>query len=82
VDNINLFPVLHRFVTSGGTIDVGRIDVMECAAVASDADTVWVVLMRRDGESFLGLLQRLDATLDRCLARNEPVDEMEDQPLH
>jgi hypothetical protein len=82
VANINLFPVLHRFVTSGGTIDVGRIDVMECAAVASDADTVWVVLMRRDGESFLGLLQRLDATLDRCLARNEPVDEMEDQPLH
>jgi hypothetical protein len=82
VKNINLFPVLHRFVTSGGTIDVGRIDVMECAAVASDADKVWVVLVRRDGESFLGLLQRLDATLDRCLVRNEPVDEMEDQPLH
>ena len=77
MDNFNLFPVLHRFVLSGGTIDVGRIDVMDCAAVASDADTLWVVLTRRDGESFLGLLQRLDTTLARCLESKEPVDEME-----
>ena len=81
MDTINLFPVLHRFVMSGGTIDVGRIDVMDCAAVASDADTLWVVLTRRDGESFLGLLQRLDATLACCLACNEPIDEMEYPPL-
>jgi hypothetical protein len=75
MEDIQLFPVLHRFITSGGTIDVGRIDVIDCAAVAADADTLWVVLTRRDGESFLGLLRRLDATLERCLARNEPVHE-------
>jgi len=81
MESINLFPVLHRFVMSGGTIDVGRIDIMDCAAVASDADTVWVVLMRRDGESLLGLLQRLDSTLDHCLTCNESVDEMEHHAL-
>ena len=77
MNEFNMFPVLHRFVTSGGTIDVGRIDVIDCAAVASDAHNVWVLLMRRDGESLLGLLQRLDRTLELCLARREPLDEME-----
>ena len=81
MEDINLFPVLQRFITSGGTIDVGRIDVMDCAAVASDSDTLWAVLMRREGESLLGLLRRLEGTLERCLAHNEPVDEMEDGSL-
>jgi len=81
VDNFNLFPVLHSFVLSGGTIDVGRIDVMDCAAVASDAHALWVVLTRRDGESLLELLQRLDTTLAWCLASREPIDEME-YPTH
>jgi hypothetical protein len=81
MEDINLFPVLQRFITSGGTIDVGRIDVIGCAAVASDSDTLWAILMRREGESFLGLLRRLEGTLERCLARNELVDELEDGSL-
>ena len=81
MENINPFPVLHRFITSGGTIDVGRIDEIDCAAVASDSETLWAVLMRREGESLLGLLRRLEETLERCLAHNEPVDEMEDGSL-
>lgn len=34
----NLFPALHRFVMSGGTIDVGRIDVMDCGSVNKSSD--------------------------------------------
>jgi hypothetical protein len=72
------FPTLHRFITSGGTIDVGRIDVIDCAAVASDAETLWVALTRRRDEGFMDLLRRLNDTLEQCLARNERVDELHD----
>jgi hypothetical protein len=71
------FPVLNRFITSGGTIDVGRIETIECAAVASDAERFWVALTRRDGEPLHALLQRLNDTLEYCLARNEQIDELE-----
>ena len=67
------FPALHRFTTSGGTIDIGRIDLFECAAVASDAKTLWVVLHRREGEQLHEFLYRLNDTLEQCLARNERV---------
>lgn len=70
------FPVLHHFITSGGTIDVGRIDILDCAAVASDALTVWVALSRRPGETLTELLTRLNDTLEQCLANGECVDEL------
>jgi hypothetical protein len=73
----NPFPVLNRFVTSGGTIDVGRIESIDCAAVASDAEKFWVALTRRQDESLHALLTRLNDTLEYCLARNEQVDELD-----
>lgn len=76
MDSIVAFPTLHRFITTGGTIDVGRIDIIDCAAVASDNDTLWVALTRRSNEGLVDLLRRLDGTLERCLARNERVDEL------
>jgi len=75
------FPTLHRFVTTGGTIDVGRIDIIDCAAVASDNETLWVALTRRRHEGLIDLLRRLDDTLERCLERNERVDELH-EPAH
>jgi hypothetical protein len=77
MEDLNLFPVLQRFITSGGTIDVGRIDVIDCAAVASDSDTLWAIVMRREGESLLGLLRRLEGMLERSLALSAPVNAME-----
>ncbi|MCX7056894.1 MAG: hypothetical protein NTZ79_06790 [Proteobacteria bacterium] len=71
------FPVLNRFITSGGTIDVGRIDRVDCAAVATDANTLWVALTRRNQEGLMDLLARLNDTLDRCLANGEQVDELD-----
>lgn len=62
------FPALHRFITSGGRIDVGRIDVIDCVAVASDAETLWVVINRRQDEALHELLKRLNDTLEQCLA--------------
>lgn len=69
------FPVLHRFLSAGGSIDVGRIDVLNYAAVACDADAVRVVLDRRQGEALHELLQRLNDALDHCLRSGEVIDE-------
>jgi hypothetical protein len=73
------FPVLNRFITSGGTIDVGRIESIDCAAVASDSQKFWVALTRRRDEPLSALLQRLNDTLEYCLERNEQVDELGSQ---
>jgi hypothetical protein len=81
------FPVLNRFVTSGGTIDIGRIDRVDCAAIATDTDTLWVALTRRESEGLMELLSRLNDTLAHCLTSGKSVDEldrsayMDDPPL-
>jgi len=81
LDNLESFPVLSGFIKSGGTIDLGRIDSLECAAIAADPQTVWVVLLRRKGEGLLELLDRLERRLSRCLMNGVPFDELEQQLL-
>jgi hypothetical protein len=76
MEPINTYPTLQRFISSGGTIDVGRIDVINCAAIASDESTLWVALTRRTGEGLTELLRRLDVTLAQCLLHGERVDEL------
>jgi hypothetical protein len=80
VDLRSPLPALHRFITSGGTIDVGRIEILDCAAVASDAQTLWVALTRRPGEMLTELLTRLNDALKNCLAHGESIDELEREP--
>jgi len=69
------FPVLNGFITLGGTIDLGRIGTAECAAIAADEQTVWVVLLRREGETLMELLDRLERRLTLCLMHGVPYDE-------
>ena len=69
------FPVLNGFITLGGTIDLGRIGTAECAAIAADEQTVWVVLLRREGETLMELLDRLERRLTLCLMDGVPYDE-------
>ena len=70
------FAALHRFLCAGGSIDVGRIDVWRYAAVACDADSVRVVLDRRQGESLHELLHRLDSALDESFRSGSVIDEI------
>jgi hypothetical protein len=81
MDNLEAFPVVDGFVASGGTIDIGRIDTFDCAAIAADETTVWVLLMRHEGEGLLQLLDRLERRLSLCLMQGEPYDEFEQQLL-
>ena len=69
------YPTLQRFITSGGSIDLGKIDIMDCAAVACDQQRLWVVLTRRPGEGLTELLKRLNDSLENCLAKGESLNE-------
>jgi hypothetical protein len=76
MNNQESLRVLNGFVKAGGTIDIGRVDRFECAAIAADPRTVWVVLIRREGESLLQLLDRLERRLSRCLMHGTTYNEL------
>jgi hypothetical protein len=52
---------------AGGHIGIGRMPPIEGAAVAVTETQLIASLVRRDGESFPELLQRLDAAIGKAL---------------
>ena len=77
VDLDSPFPHLEAYVLfDRGQLSVGSIGPIECAAVAADPHTMHVALQRRDGETLMQLLARLDAALLRALEFNEYTDEI------
>ncbi len=79
MDNQESLRVLDGFVKAGGTVDIGRIGPSGCAAIAVDPRRVWVLLMRREGETLPQLLDRLERRLSRCLMHGAPYNELEMQ---
>ena len=71
------YPVLNYFVTAGGSIDVGRIEPIDidCGAIAFDDATVWVLLIRREGETLHELLRRLNDAVAGCFDIGQRVGE-------
>ena len=63
-------------IDNGGNIAIGQIYPIPCAAVASDEHTMYAALLRRDGESLVDLLQRLDMALDKALTQEIFTDEI------
>jgi hypothetical protein len=77
VDANSPFPNLESYVLfEEGQLTVGAIGPIECAAVAADPHTMHVALQRRDGETLMQLLARLDAALLRALQFDEYTDEI------
>ena len=76
-DPTSPFPNLEDFLLHGdGQISVGEIGPIRCAAVANDNHNMLAALQRRDDETLLQLLQRLDAALLRALEHDEFIDEI------
>jgi hypothetical protein len=67
---------LQGFIDGGGQISIGRISPIPCAAIANDDYAMQVALLRRQGETLMQLLQRLDRTLADCLDKETTVDEI------
>jgi hypothetical protein len=70
------WPHLQAFIDNGGQLSIGEIYPVTCAAVAADADNMYAALVRRDGESLVELLHRLDIALDKALEEEIFTDEI------
>jgi hypothetical protein len=70
------WPNLEVFIADGGSISLGRIAPIECAAVASDEHGMLAALVRRKDETFMGLMQRLDAAIAEAVEAGEFTDEI------
>ena len=65
-------------IEDGGTISIGPVDPVECAATASDAHNCLAMLVRRDGETFNALLKRLDKAIGMAWSDDLFIDEVND----
>lgn len=59
-----------------GEITVGMQPFGACMAAATDQDCTYAMLVRRDGESLLQLLIRLDEAVDQALTLGIFTDEI------
>lgn len=59
-----------------GAITLSEISPVGCVAAAADNDTCYAMLARRDGETVLELLHRLDKAIATACENNTTVDEV------
>lgn len=55
---------IEFLIDGSGEISIGKIGPVRCAATACDADQCLAMLVRRDGETLLELLARLDDAIE------------------
>lgn len=67
---------LTALLDRGGHVTLGRVDPFDGVAVAADARRVLASLLRREGESAVALMARLEATLQRAAAGDVPAQEI------
>jgi hypothetical protein len=74
------FEHLEYLINGEGDITIGRAGPVRCAATAATEDQCLAMLVRRDGETLLQLLTRLDAAIDKALEEQIYVDEVNKGP--
>jgi hypothetical protein len=67
---------IDALIDDGGSISIGAVDPIECAATAADHHNTLVMIARRDGETLAALLKRLDKSLGRYYETGETIDEV------
>lgn len=70
------FDNIESLIDGEGTITVGRHGPFQCAAIAVDSSSQLAGLVRRDNETFLELLKRLDAAIGKAWDEDEFTDEL------
>ena len=70
------WPNIEFLIDGSGDITIGRVGPIACAATAADEDQQLAAFVRRKGESFGDLLDRLDAAIEHALEDNVYVDEI------
>ena len=72
------YPNIEAILEEGGDISVGRLGPIDCVASASTSYDCPVMLVRREGESFVALLQRLDLSIAKAWKQEITIDEIND----
>ena len=67
---------IEFLIDGNGEITVGRVGPVRCAATAADEDQCLAMLVRREGESFMDLLSRLDAAIENACENENFIDEI------
>ena len=70
-------PVMDNpYIDGEGTITVGRHGPFQCAAIAADSSSQLTGLVRRDNETLLELLKRLDTAIGKAWDEDKFTDEL------
>jgi hypothetical protein len=67
---------IEFLIENDGNISVGRIGPVRCAASACDEDQCLATLAKREGETFMELLSRLDKAIEDAWERHIFADEI------
>lgn len=67
---------IAALIDGGGQITIGRLDPIECAAIANDDHNCLAMLQRRPDESLRDLLVRLDAAIATAWNEEIVIDEI------
>lgn len=67
---------IEALIEDGGSISVGALDEIECAAAATDSHNAVAMLVRREGETFNALLKRLDKAIGTAWKSGVNIDEV------
>jgi hypothetical protein len=70
------YPNIAAILEEGGDISVGRVGPIDCVASASTSYDCPVLLVRRDGESFVAPLRRLDRSIAKACEQEISIDEV------
>ncbi len=70
------YPNIEAILEDGGDITVGRVGPIDCVASASTSHNCPVMLVRREGESFVALLRRLDRSIGKAWDQETTIDEV------
>lgn len=67
---------IETLIEDGGSITLGSVDAIECAATAADQHNSFAMLVRREGETLGALLKRLDRAVAKFYDTGETIDEI------
>lgn len=75
------WPNIESLVLGGyGDISIGRAYSIPCVAAAADEDQQLAMLVRREGETLVQLLTRLDKAIGLALEHDQSINEVNDGP--
>jgi hypothetical protein len=73
-------PNIEYLIDGAGNITIGTVAGIPCAATASDECQTLAMLVRRDDETLIQLLTRLEAAIEIADEEEDFIDEINNGP--